>query len=69
LLVSFWPGLVITINRQAERETRRVCFFPLTTVDLISPSTLGLLLSFGLQVTFDQASVFPLYHSFGDREA
>ncbi len=28
--MSFWPGLVITVNRQAERETRRECFFPLT---------------------------------------
>src|SRR5258707_6747282 len=30
LLVSFWPGLIITINRQAERETRRECFSLLT---------------------------------------
>src|SRR5260221_9304862 len=34
LLVSFWLGLVITVNRQAERETRRVCFPPLTMANL-----------------------------------
>src|SRR5260221_6560647 len=38
---------------------------PVWTAWAIGP---GLLLSFGLQVTLDQASVLPLYHSFGDRE-
>ena len=32
--MSFWPGLIITINGQAERETRRVCFSLLTPFSL-----------------------------------